>query len=155
MQLILFAFLFIGASGTAPSPLVLLNVIIDDLGYANVGWHNANPPENETPHLTQLAREGITLERCYAYMTCTPSRSSFMSGRLPVHVQTTLANPDVLTSGLPVNMTTFPSKLQRAGWTTAIGPSRILLRAQSGLSICAHAHLFHSSRRRILPPYSR
>eukprot|EP00439_Symbiodinium_sp_Y106_P018070 s160_g2.t1 len=38
------------------------------------------------PHLDQLIREGVLLERHYAYKICSPSRSSIQTGRLPVHV---------------------------------------------------------------------
>lgn len=99
-------------------PLVVLNLIVDDLGFANVGWHSPNPPENLTPRLHALARQGVILERQYNHFTCTPSRSSFTSGRLPVHVQTTLANPDVITSGIPANMSALPIKLRAAGYET-------------------------------------
>ena len=107
----------LGAPPSSP-PTVILNIIIDDLGYANVGWHSPNLPENLTPRLHALARQGVILERQYNHFTCTPSRSSFTTGRLPVHVQTTLANPDVLTSGMPANMTALPIKLRAAGYQT-------------------------------------
>lgn len=115
MQWLLLSLL--GIAAAAAPPTVLFNVIIDDLGWANVGWHTPNPPENLTPRLSALAKQGIILEREYHHFTCTPSRSSWMTGRLPVHVQTTLDNPDQLTSGIPVNMTTLPLKLAALGYT--------------------------------------
>ena len=104
---------------SAPIPTVIVNIIIDDLGNGNVGWHTPNPPENLTPRLHELAREGIILERQYNHFTCTPSRSAFTTGRLPVHVQLTLDNPDSIASGIPVNMTALPLKLTKAGFMTA------------------------------------
>ena len=101
-------------------PTVIFNVIVDDLGFANVGWRSPNPPENATPRLAALRAAGVGLERQYNHMTCTPSRSAFMSGRLPVHVQTTLANPDVQTAGMPVNMTALPSRLARANYSSSV-----------------------------------
>jgi arylsulfatase A-like enzyme len=83
-----------------------------------VGWHTPNPPENLTPRLHALAQQGIILERQYNHFTCTPSRSAFTTGRLPVHVQTTLDNPDSIASGIPVNMTALPLKLRAAGYST-------------------------------------
>jgi arylsulfatase B len=103
-----------------PPPDVILNIIVDDLGNANVGWHTPNAPENLTPRLKGLADAGIILERQYNHFTCTPSRSAFTSGRLPVHVQLTLDNPDSISSGMPVNFTALPKKLQSAGYATAI-----------------------------------
>jgi arylsulfatase B len=125
----------LGSSAPTP-PKVLLTVIVDDLGWANVGWHaptlsdpsaaplalRINPDGSRsadlTPHLSGLAAEGRKLDRFLVHFTCTPSRSSFLTGRLPVHVQTTLANPDVQTSGIPRNMTALPLRLQEAGVTS-------------------------------------
>jgi arylsulfatase B len=73
-----------------------------------------------TPSLSALAAAGVILDRAYAHFTCTPSRSAYMTGRLPVHVQATLANPDVARSGIPVNMTALPAKLAAAGFTSHI-----------------------------------
>ena len=110
------------------SPLIILSVIVDDLGYHNVGWHQnittnqpyykkgLSPNENQTPHLTNLAHEGIILNRYYVHFTCSPSRSSYLTGRLPVHVQLTLANPDVSSAGIPRNMTGLPHILARSNF---------------------------------------
>lgn len=102
------------------SPLVFINIVFDDLGWSNVGWNSPNPPENETPRLAALAASGVHLLRQINHYTCTPSRSSLNSGRLPVHVQTTLDNPDVQTAGVPVNMTTLPRKMAQAGYDAVI-----------------------------------
>lgn len=109
-----------GLLASAAPPRVILNVIFDDLGWANVGWRSGNLPESATPRLAELAGEGIVFDRQYNHFTCTPSRSSFMSGRLPMHVQSTLANPDVPNAGLPVNMTTIVEKLALANYTTRV-----------------------------------
>jgi hypothetical protein len=115
------------------SPRVFLNVIIDDLGWANFAPRSPNPPENETPRWASLAARGVLLTRQYNHYTCTPSRSSFTTGRLPVHVQTTLANPDVLTAGIPVNMTTLPQKMSAAGYYTQ-------LHGKWDLGFASHTH---------------
>lgn len=114
----------------AAAPRVIFTVIVDDLGWNNVGWHinQTDPhgrlsgvgPESATPHLNALAYEGIRLNRHYTHFTCTPSRSTYMTGRLPMHVQQTLANPDVQTAGIPRNMTALPAKLSEAGWKTHV-----------------------------------
>ena len=37
-----------------------------------------------TPHIDRLAREGLLLTSCYSEPSCTPSRASLMTGRLPM-----------------------------------------------------------------------
>ena len=60
--------------------------LVDDLGYANVGFNAAAPKEPITPHIDSLAASGLILDNYYTYKFCSPTRSSFMSGRLPIHV---------------------------------------------------------------------
>jgi arylsulfatase I/J len=66
-----------------------------------------------------LAAEGVVLNRHYVHMMCTPSRSSFMTGRLPVHVQLTLDNPEASTAGVPYNMTGLGLRMLEAGYRTS------------------------------------
>jgi len=57
--------------------------------------------------------EGLELDRNYAHMFCSPTRSSIQSGRLPVHVNLfngdpTISNPNDTDSGwagIPRSMT--------------------------------------------------
>ena len=72
----------------AAGPRAVLQVLVDDLGWADVGWHRG-PGERETPtpRLDALRAEGVELNRFYVHAFCTPSRSALLSGRLPVHVQ--------------------------------------------------------------------
>eukprot|EP00662_Eupelagonemidae_sp_cell21_P001449 gene1449-49969_t len=56
----------------------------DDFGWANAGWHN--PEHTHTPNMDALVKQGIELDRHYIYLLCAPSRASFLSGRLPLHV---------------------------------------------------------------------
>ena len=101
-----------------------------DYGWNNIGIHAKSQPnaaEVVTPNIDALAAEGIILDRFYAYRFCSPSRSSFLSGRNPIHVNTgndplTLWNPQDPISGyagIPINMTTIASKLLAKGYETA------------------------------------
>ena len=58
----------------------------------------------QTPTLDSLAAEGVLLMRHYVHYVCTPTRSAVQTGRLPVHVQLSLRNPDEPSSGIPRNM---------------------------------------------------
>ena len=62
-------------------------MLVDDWGWANVGYHR-DPPTREvdTPNIDSLVKEGLELDQHYKYQFCSPSRSSLMTGRLPIHV---------------------------------------------------------------------
>ena len=65
------------AATPSAAPSVLF-VLADDLGYANLGFHE---PFVQTPHIDRLARAGIRLEGYYVQPICSPTRSSLMTGR--------------------------------------------------------------------------
>ena len=94
-------------------------VIVDDFGWATAGWHRAAPtPEVVTPTMDALVKEGVELNRHYVHMMCTPSRSSFYSGRLPIHVLTKLSSPCDHNGAIPRNMTGVAAQLKRGGYAT-------------------------------------
>ena len=108
-------------------PPHIVHVIVDDLGWGNVGWHRAAAglpptPEVRTPNLDALAHGGINLLRFYSFKSCSPSRSSFQSGRIPVHVLDANTVPESFNpndtisgyAGVPVNMTCVANWLKRA-----------------------------------------
>ena len=53
-------------------------IIADDLGWADVAFHQGNVP---TPHLDRLKAGGIELSQHYVYPVCSPTRSALLSGR--------------------------------------------------------------------------
>ena len=57
----------------------LVIVFTDDQGYGDVGVNGAEG--FETPHLNQLAAEGVQLTDFYVAPVCTPSRAQLMTGR--------------------------------------------------------------------------
>ena len=97
-------------------------ILVDDLGFADVNFNRDKfDDEIRTPNMDRLVtKEGLHLMRHYVHYTCTPTRSSFQSGRLPVHVQMTLRNPDKPNAGIPRNMTGIASKMQSGGYQTHI-----------------------------------
>ena len=105
----------------------IIFMMVDDWGWANVGYHR-NPPTSEvvTPNIDSLVKDGLELDQHYAYQFCSPSRSSFLSGRLPIHVNDLnkaldFYNPDDPVSGfagIPRNMTGIATKLKAAGYAT-------------------------------------
>ena len=115
------------AAHNATSKPHLVFMLVDDWGWANVGYHR-NPPTKEvvTPNIDMLVKEGLELDQHYVYKFCSPSRSCLISGRLPVHVndqnaQPNIYNPDDKVSGyagIPRDMTGLPAKLREAGYAT-------------------------------------
>lgn len=74
--------LFATVCAAAPPNLIML--LQDDLGYADVGWNNPAMAD-VSGNLTKLAQEGVVLKRHYVFYWCSPTRRSFLTGRLPVH----------------------------------------------------------------------
>eukprot|EP00050_Salpingoeca_kvevrii_P006706 m.291120 g.291120 ORF g.291120 m.291120 type:complete len:544 (+) comp12413_c0_seq1:60-1691(+) len=100
-------------------PPSVLFVLVDDLGWADVGFHRAQgDPEVVTPNIDALARAGLQLERHYVHQFCTPTRTSVQSGRLPVHVNTGLGSPCNDNTGIAYNMTGIAEKLKLAKYST-------------------------------------
>ncbi|CAJ1416890.1 unnamed protein product [Effrenium voratum] len=97
----------------------ILFVLVDDVGWANVGFNLEQPnPEVVTPNLDSLAASGIHLKRHYVHKVCTPSRTSLQSGRLPVHVNPELGNACADNTGIPYNMTGLAEKMKQGGYKT-------------------------------------
>ncbi|EDQ89247.1 uncharacterized protein MONBRDRAFT_8279 [Monosiga brevicollis MX1] len=119
----------LGQMAQTKAPPNIVFFLVDDLGHYNAA-------------AVCLTREGIILNRHYVYKFCSPTRSSFMSGRLPVHVniQVRLAlffffsrkcvaaavpadltpaftqnNPSSKNGGVDLRMTTIAEKLKQAG----------------------------------------
>ncbi len=67
-----------GAVGQSANdrPNILL-IVIDDMGYSDVGAFGA---EIRTPHLDDLARSGVRFTDFYVGQSCSPTRSMLMSG---------------------------------------------------------------------------
>jgi arylsulfatase I/J len=104
----------------ASAPKFVLHVIVDDLGWGDVSFHATSSSQVVTPRMHSLAtEEGSVLGRFYVHQMCTPSRSSFMSGRLPMHVQNGLPNPEDSICGVPFNMTGLGVLMKSAGYDTA------------------------------------
>eukprot|EP01084_Bolivina_argentea_P275443 469748_1 len=98
---------------TQSAPPNIFVIIVDDLGYGNIGFLQPNNTEINTPNIDHLANEGLILMRHYSHYVCSPTRSSFQSGRLPVHVQQ--GNSQGITNqyfGISINMTGIAEKLK-------------------------------------------
>lgn len=99
-----------------PRPNVLL-VVVDDLGWKDVGFHE---PTFSTPNLDAMVAEGVELSTFYTAPTCTPSRAQLMTGRYSYRMG---MQDSVLHSteprGVPLTETFVGEKLQSVGYGTA------------------------------------
>jgi len=110
------------AGGDLPNIVI---IFADDLGYGDLGCFGH--PTIGTPHLDQMAVEGMKLTQFYsASSVCTPSRAALLTGRLPVrngmcHSKHRVLFPNAL-GGLPADEITIARALKTKGYaTTCIG----------------------------------
>ena len=118
-----------GAGATSRPPNIVF-MLADDLGWFNVGYqqekYGSAPSELATPAIDALASTGMVLDRMYSYKYCSPSRSSFLSGRLPIHVTQNNKNNCVTNpGGADLRMELLPQRLKavsppNASYYTAI-----------------------------------
>jgi len=66
--------LVVGGTTAEGKPNIVF-VLVDDLGYSDVGFHN---PAIKTPNFEKLVNEGLVLGRHYVFKYCSPSRVSFL-----------------------------------------------------------------------------
>ena len=100
-----------GAAATKPN---IVFVLVDDLGWNGVGFHN---PAVQTPTIDALATSGLKIDGFYTYKVCAPARASFLTGRFPFHLAATKTNFAYFWTleGTNLAYTMFPEKLQAAG----------------------------------------
>ena len=111
---VFFILIFIMILGCDPSKEEKPNIILimaDDLGMEAIGTYGGE--SYETPHLDQLAAEGMRFENCYSTPLCTPSRVQIMTGKYNFR--------NYIGFGLlDKKEKTFGHALQEAGYKTAI-----------------------------------
>ena len=117
-----------GANKSKPNFLVIM---VDDLGWADLGCYGADL--HETPNIDTFAKESVKFTNAYAAAAiCTPTRASFLSGKSPAKLNMTiwrewaknpkydgkLIPPDV-EGNLPLEEVTIAETLKDAGYVTA------------------------------------
>ncbi|CAJ1370526.1 unnamed protein product [Effrenium voratum] len=110
--------LFVHGLAIRPSQPHIVFHIIDDWGFHDIGFRSE---QMHTPTLNMFHREGVTLEQYYVLPTCSPSRATFLTGRLPLHTGLN-SKLTMAPTALPLGETTLPSLLQGEGYRThAVG----------------------------------
>lgn len=98
---------------TAPPPRPNLIVILqDDLGFRDTGINGASGIP--TGNISALAQSGVVFDRHYVHWHCSPTRRSFISGRLPIHHGEQLSG--VSTDDIDMRWTWISEKLAGQGY---------------------------------------
>ncbi|MFZ4768038.1 MAG: sulfatase [Roseimicrobium sp.] len=113
-----------------PKPNIVL-ILADDLGWSDLGCYGADL--HETPHLDQLAKQGVRFTDAYAMSVCTPSRAALLTGKHAARLHMTIWSEGskggpkkrkLIEAGslhdLPHTETTLARHLQKAGYLTAL-----------------------------------
>ena len=92
----------------------------DDAAYGRVGHPMLSKLTGiDTPHIDQMAREGMTLTRMYTEPSCTPTRVATLTGRHPIRSGLTQVVFPVHAIGMPNEEVTIAELLKKEGYRTA------------------------------------
>eukprot|EP00041_Stephanoeca_diplocostata_P018292 m.382106 g.382106 ORF g.382106 m.382106 type:complete len:730 (-) comp20970_c1_seq32:2839-5028(-) len=97
---------------SAPKPHIV-SILQDDLGYYDSGISNSDAAA-WSGNITALAKSGIVLTNHYTHWHCSPTRRSFLTGRLPIHHGEQLSGDD--TDDIDLRMEWVSDKLKKAGY---------------------------------------
>jgi len=102
------------------APPNIVYVLWDDVAFGDIGIPAVQKVRGfETPHLNQLAEEGMLFTRMYTEVGCTPSRAAVMTGRYPI--RNGMYNIGMLreSHGLRDSEVTIAEVLSQSGYATA------------------------------------
>jgi arylsulfatase len=103
-------------SGKRPNILILL---VDDMGWGDPGVYGGGEAVGAaTPHIDRLAHEGLRLTSAYAQPTCSPTRATILTGRLPIR-HGLHRPPQIGEKGGLEGEITIATLLSKAGYRTA------------------------------------
>jgi len=103
--------------GTPPN---IIHIMWDDTALGEIGIPEIQKVRGfETPHMNQLAKDGINFMRMYTEPACTPTRAAFQTGRYAVRSGMHTVSFPVEYSGMDADEVTIAEVLSAAGYTTA------------------------------------
>ena len=132
-----------------PLPNVLI-LYADDLGWSDLGCYGST--KNETPHLDNLASEGLRFTRAYAPAPiCSASRASILTGKSPARLNFEFVStngritgkpllPPKRTFELPLEEITLGEIAQNAGYRTAFYGKWHVAEHNGGYLKCSDTH---------------
>ena len=106
LQIALLALAALPFNSFAARPNILL-IMVDDMGWSDIGCYGG---EIDTPHIDQLAAEGMRFTQFYNNAKCTTTRASILTGLWPRR------EGDLLKT----TMVTFGEVMQEAGYATGL-----------------------------------
>ncbi|MEM0970523.1 MAG: sulfatase-like hydrolase/transferase, partial [Verrucomicrobiota bacterium] len=84
-RLLLYLLLAVTSASYAAERPNIVFLLADDMGYGDLGCYGS--PVIQSPHLDQLASQGMRLTQCYAASpNCSPARTGMLTGRSPYRV---------------------------------------------------------------------
>jgi arylsulfatase A-like enzyme len=98
----------------APPKPNFIVIVADDLGWADLGFQGSRI---STPHLDQLAAEGLRLDQHYVFPVCSPTRAALLSGRYAGRFGCTMPTNNRV---FPFDTVTLAAALQSVGYRTAL-----------------------------------
>lgn len=116
----------------AASPLNIVFILADDMGWADLGCYGADL--HETPRIDQFAEESVRFTNAYAMSVCSPTRATLLTGKHAARVRFTIWAEGAEGGGpknrplrdaasiwdLPHEETTLAERLRDAGYLTAL-----------------------------------
>ncbi len=108
LLLLLFSLKLHSQNETPPN---IILIMADDLGYETIAANGGK--SYQTPHIDQMAAEGMRFNHCYAQPLCTPTRIQLMTGIYNVRNYVQFGYLDTME-------TTFGHLFQEAGYATGV-----------------------------------
>ena len=103
----------------ADRPPNIVFVLADDLGWAELGCYGNT--FHETPHLDQLARDGVRFTQAYAAApVCSPYRAALLTGRHPAQTGILDYLRPNSANALSTTFDTLAEQLREAGYATGM-----------------------------------
>ncbi len=87
LSTLLAASIWTSANPTQPNLIIYM---VDDLGWNHIGTKTGTmgtaPAKYVTPHIDQLAKDGLSFTHAYAQPNCAPTRAAMLSGQYPARI---------------------------------------------------------------------
>lgn len=120
---IAFLFVLLSLFSFSQSKVNIIHIIADDIAYDDLSSFGAKTIK--TPHLDQLAKEGMRFSNFYApHPTCTPSRAALLTGRYSPRINDnkglSILWPRTNDGLDPKKEVTLTELLKEKGYTTAL-----------------------------------